>query len=251
MTLDAQLVFLAVVLGAYFVGTALGFGTSIMCVTFGAQLMPLEVLLPIIAPLNVTLSLYLAVRHRHATEWRYLLRRVVPLVALGIPLGMLLFNLREQGWLRLVFGLFVVVLATLQLRLALRDDPKVDPVHPWLRPAFLFGGGVVHGLFTTGGPLIVYVMGRELEDKGAFRSSIASMFVPMTTALIVDYALLGLFNRHTAEMIGLATIPFLIGIALGELAHHHIDNERFKRAVWALLAVGGVILSVRAGLAIL
>ena len=63
MTLDAQLVFLAVVLGAYFVGTALGFGTSIMCVTFGAQLMPLEVLLPIIAPLNVTLSLYLSLIH--------------------------------------------------------------------------------------------------------------------------------------------------------------------------------------------
>lgn len=250
MTLDAQLVFLAVVLGAYFVGTAMGFGTSIMCVTFGAQLMPLEVLLPIIAPLNVTLSLYLAVRHRRATEWRYLLRRVVPLVALGVPIGMLLFNLREQGWLRLVFGLFVTALAALQLRLALRGREHVREVHPMLRPLFLFVGGIVHGLFTTGGPLIVYVMGREVEDKGAFRSSIATMFVPMTTALIVDYALLGLFTAHTAKMAGLAAVPFLIGIALGELAHHRIDNERFKRAVWALLAVGGVILSIRAGLAI-
>lgn len=250
MTLEAQLVFLVVVLGAYLVGTALGFGTSILCVTFGAQLMPLEVLLPIIAPLNVTLSLYLAVRHRHATEWRYLLRQVVPLVALGVPLGMLLFNLREQGWLRLVFGLFVTVLATLQLRLALRDTGRIEAVHPWLRPLFLFGGGVVHGLFTTGGPLIVYVMGRELADKSAFRSSIATMFVPMTTALIVDYALLGLFDLHTAKMAALAILPFLLGIVLGELAHHRIDNERFKRAVWALLAVGGVILSVRAGLAL-
>ncbi|HHH31687.1 MAG TPA: sulfite exporter TauE/SafE family protein [Polyangiaceae bacterium] len=249
MTLDAQLVFLAVVLGAYFVGTALGFGTSIMCVTFGAQLMPLEVLLPVIAPLNVTLSLYLAVRHRHATQWGYVMRRVVPLVALGIPLGMVLFNLREQGWLRLAFGLFVTVLATLQLRIAMKSH-HIEAVHPWLRPLFLFGGGVVHGLFTTGGPLIVYVMGREIEDKGAFRSSIATMFVPMTTALIVDYALLGLFSFHTARMAALAAIPFLLGIVLGELAHHHIDNERFKRAVWALLAVGGVILSVRAGFSI-
>lgn len=249
MTLDAQLVFLVVVLGAYFVGTALGFGSSIICVTFGAQLMPLDILLPIIAPLNIALSCYLAARHRHATQWSYLGRRVVPLVALGVPIGMLLFGLREHGWLKLAFGLFVTVLAALQLRLAIRGGAVMSRVHPWLRPLFLVGGGVVHGLFTTGGPLIVYVMGRELEDKGAFRSSIATMFVPMTTAIIVYYALTGLFELHTLKMIGLAAIPYFAGMWLGEQAHHRIDNQRFKKAVWALLMLGGIMLSLRAAVA--
>jgi uncharacterized membrane protein YfcA len=113
----------------------------------------------------------------------------------------------------------------------------------------LFSGGVVHGLFSTGGPNIVYVLGREIEDKGEFRSTIATMFVPMTLALLVDYALVGLFNRGVVIMIGWSLIPVGIGLWLGEWAHARFDNKTFKRALWVLLLVGGIILSARALLA--
>jgi uncharacterized protein len=249
MPVEAQITFLFVVLGAYFTGTALGFGTSIICVTFAAQLMPLDVLLPIIAPLNVALSLYIAIRYRAETQWRYLIRRVVPLVALGIPVGMVLFNLRELTWLRLVFGIFVILLAALQLRLTMGRAREVQVLRPRLRTPLLISGGLMHGLFTTGGPLIVYVMGREIEDKAAFRSTIATMFVPMTTALIVDYALLGLFDAQTFRTTAMAVPPYLLGLWLGEIAHHRVDNARFKLGLWLLLLAGGFILAVRALLA--
>ena len=107
-----ELTFLVVVFGAYLVGATLGFGTTIIAVTFGAQLVPMEVVLPVVAPLNIALGSYIALRYRDATNWRVLLRRALPLTALGLPLGLFLFNLRQSEWLMLGFGLFVMVLAS-------------------------------------------------------------------------------------------------------------------------------------------
>ena len=118
-----------------------------------------------------------------------------------------LFNLREVRWLKLGFGLFVIVLALLQLRLAFARLQTLRPLATTTGALMLIGGGIVHGLFSTGGPNIVYVLGREIEDKGAFRSTISAMFVPMTTALLIDYAMLGLFTREVLVAIAWALVP--------------------------------------------
>jgi uncharacterized membrane protein YfcA len=246
----SELAFLAIVFGAYFVGTVLGFGTSIIAVTFGAQLLELDVVLPIVCPLNVALSLYIAVRHHKSTKWRELFRRIIPHVALGVPLGLLLFNLGPLRWLLMGFGGFVIVLAALQLRIAFAPSGSATtdavPLVGLPRTAMLFGGGVLHGLFSTGGPMVVYVLGRELVDKGAFRSTISTMFVPMTTALLIDYAYVGKFTNEVFVMIAWSLIPLVGGLLLGEWAHARFENNTFKRAVWILLFFGGIILTVRA-----
>ncbi len=251
MPTTPEIVLLAVVLGAYTVGTALGFGTSILVLTFGGQLFPLDLLLPVVAPLNLALSSYIAVRYRRQVLWRQLGRRIVPLVGLGVPLGLALFSLRGSGWLRLAFGVFVVTLAILQLRLwARRKQSAVMPLAKLPSAALLWGGGVIHGLFTTGGPLIVYVLGREIDDKGAFRASLGAMFVPLTVALLVDYALIGLMTTQALRLLAMAAPAMLLGVWLGEQAHRRTDERFFKGAVWILLLIGGLVLSARAALAL-
>lgn len=242
----AQLGFFAILFVAYFVGTALGFGTSVITVTFGVMLLPLDVVLPIVCPLNVALSTYIAGRHRRHILWRPLLTRLVPLVGAGVPIGLWLFNLREVRWLKLGFGVFVIALALMQLRVVFARLQTTRPLgKPW-GALMLFGGGIVHGLFSTGGPNIVYVLAREIEDKGAFRSTISAMFVPMSTALLIDYAMLGLFTREVMVAIAWALVPVGGGLWLGEWAHTRFDNLTFKRALWILLLVGGVVVCLRA-----
>lgn len=245
----AHLILFGIMFGAFFVGTVLGFGTTIITVTFAAQLMPIEQILPIIAPLNVSLSIYLAVRHRKAIRWPHLLKRILPAVGLGVPVGLLLFNLRNAQWLRLGFGVFVTAIAAAQLRNALTSPSgEGSPLSPGPALGMLSLGGLVHGLFNTGGPLIVYVLGRELDDKSEFRSTIAALFVVLTTALVIDYVAIGLVTLETAKITAIAILPVLGGLWLGEIAHNRLDTRTFKRALWVLLFVGGIILTVRAAL---
>ncbi|RLB58700.1 MAG: hypothetical protein DRI90_16415 [Deltaproteobacteria bacterium] len=241
-----QLAFLAIVFGAYFVGTVLGFGTTILVVTFGAQLVDLDVLLPIVSPLNIGLGGYIAIRHYRATRWRPLLRRWLPTVAVGVPLGLLLFNLRELTWLKLGFGVLVTILAGLQLRATFGvRRGAAQPIAGSRGAALLFLGGIVHGVYATGGPLVVYVMGREIDDKSAFRSTVSTLFLPLTVALIVDYVLLGLVTTEVVELGLMSLGPVLAGLWLGEWAHRRINDRSFKLGVWLLLLAGGLVLTAR------
>src|SRR5690606_12982821 len=155
-----------------------------------------------------------------------------------------LFNLRALGWLRLGFGAFVAVLAFNQLRGERRTT--LPPLSKLPASALLFTAGVVQGLWATSGPLVVYVLGRELPDKARFRSTLAAFFVPLTVALIVDYALLGLYRPEVLRLGGCAAVVMLVSILLGERAYHRLDAQRFRRLVWVLLLVGGIVLSGRA-----
>jgi uncharacterized membrane protein YfcA len=244
----AQVAILVIVFFAYAVETAIGFGSAVLAVTFGAQLVPLDVLLPFLAPLSLSNSTYLAVRHRRHTRWRELLVRVLPLVAVGVPLGLVLFHLRASGWLRVAFGAFVALIAALQLRLARRPGALEQPLGKVAAGGMLALGGLVHGMFNTGGPLIVYVLGREIHDKHAFRSTLATLFVLLTIALLVDYTVAGLLNADTLRFSLLGALPMIAGIAAGEAVHARLEGPRFKTAVWAVLLAGGVILAIRAAL---
>ncbi len=243
----AHLILFGVLFGAFFVEAMLGFGATVIAVTLGAQFMPLERILPVIAPLNLVLSTYLAVRHRRHIRWPMLHKRILPAVGLGVPVGLLLFNLRNAQWLLIAFGAIVMVISGLQLRLALRSSATEQaPLGKAFGLVMLGLGGVVHGLFNTGGPIIVYVLGRELDDKGQFRSTLAALFAVLTVALLVDYAAVGLLTLATAKVSLMATASVLAGLFFGEIAHARVDTKTFKRAVWGLLFVGGAILTARA-----
>lgn len=243
-----ELALLGIVFGAFLVGSMLGFGSSILAVTFGTQLVALDTLLPVLAPLNIALTSYLALRYRRQTAWRLLGRRILPLVGAGIPVGLLLFNLQRMGALQLAFSLFVVLLSSAQLWLTRRGRAEPVPLPRRLGGSLLFGGGLVHGMFGTGGPLIVYVVGREIGDKGSFRSTLATMWIPLNAALFVNYLLTDLYDAEVTRLTGAAVVPLLVGTWLGERAHARLDPKRFRSAVWLLLLVGGVVSSARAAI---
>lgn len=224
---------------------AIGFGGTVIAASIGAQLLPLEELLPAFVPVNMALSAWLLASGAGAVQWRFLLREIAPAVVVGAAAGLMLFHLPEKAALAFGFGVFVTGLAALQLiRPATRDLP------PTWRYGLLGLGGIAHGLFGTGGPMIVYVTRRRIDDKRAFRATLALLWLSLNTALLVNFASLGLYTRDTFETgaaIALAVVP---GLVIGERIHRALDPARFERVVWVLLLVAGAALALRNALAL-
>ena len=239
--MTATLVAIGVIaLVAFITEGAIGFGGTVIAASIGAQLVPLDELLPAFVPVNMALSAWLLVRGVSLIQWRFLVREIVPAVAVGAAIGLVLFHLPAKTVLALVFGVFVVGLATLQL---LR--PATGDLPPVARYGLLGIGGVAHGLFGTGGPMIVYVTRRRVDDKSAFRATLAVLWLSLNTALLVNFLSLGLYHRETVDTgaaIALAVIP---GLVIGERIHRALDAARFERVVWVLLLVAGAALAVR------
>jgi uncharacterized membrane protein YfcA len=229
-----------VALGAFTTEGAIGFGATVIAACIGAQLVPLDVLLPAFVPLNLVLSSYLVASGRRAVAWRILVTEVAAPVAAGAAVGLALFHLPARAHLALAFGVFVVALAALRLA-----RPDAGSLGRGTRVALLALGGVAHGLFGTGGPMIVYVMRRRLVDKRAFRATLAVLWLVLNVAVLANFAAAGLYAGQVGRLgIGFALV-IAPGLWLGERIHRALDAARFERAVWLLLLAAGAALVAR------
>lgn len=236
------LAFGAIVFLAFVVEAASGFGATLVTVSLASQLLPVPTVLATFIPVNVFLSLYLAVRHHDAIAWRALLTRVLPFMGAGLAAGIALFQLREQGFLRIAFAIFVIVLAAVSL--ARRHRPPLVG-GPAAGPGLLLGAGVIHGLFACGGPLAVAAISRDVRDKTAFRSTLAVLWLVMNGVLVPSYVLAGSLDATTLRG-SLTLIPALVlGTLAGEWVHARIAPERFRIVVNGLLLAAGIALLVR------
>lgn len=232
--------FAAVVALAFSVEATAGFGATMIAVALGVHLFPLGKLLPVFVPLNVLMSSWLAVRGRAFVDRRLLLARILPRMGLGLVVGLLIFENVPHDLLRQIFGVFVVALASLELvRIARghQDDPGVAPRAAG--PALALAG-VIHGMFSTGGPLVVWALGRSLTGKRAFRATLACVWLVLATTLSLTYAANDRIDAGTLRATATLVPVLAVALSVGEWAHHRLDERRFRVVVYVLLLGAGV-----------
>ncbi len=237
--MDATYLLPAIALLAYTVQTTVGFAAALVCLSLGAQAYPLEPLVVAVAGAACLQSTLLLTRHRRDVRWRAL-ALALPLAGGGLVLGLALRAQLDGPLFHRAFALFVVLAAAAGLLAMVRG--RALPAPTSLRRAALFGGGVVHGLFATGGPLVVLWANAALPTKEAFRATLAVVWLAANLTLVLAAALSG---RLTGE-VGRAFLLLLPGLAggflLGEHLHARLPERLFRAGVHGLLLFAGLVL---------
>lgn len=225
----------AIVALAFLVEAAAGFGSMVVALTIGAIFFPIPSLLGWLVPVNLVLSIYLLVRGRKHVDRKFLLSWIVPLMTIGLLVGIGLARLTNTDWMKPVFAFFVVAVAIHQLV----ATAALKPLSRLVSGIALFAGGVIHGVFATGGPLAVFVSSRTLPDKSAFRATLAAVWVVLNVLLLPRLVLDGSLAPATLPRSALMLVPLGIGIVAGEWVHHRLDEARFRKVVAVLLLFAG------------
>jgi uncharacterized protein len=246
--MDALFKLMPIVFLAFAVEAALGFGSALVAVTLGSILFPIDQLLPMLIPLSILVSGYLAIRYRATIDRPMLLRRIVPFMALGLPVGLFALETVPATWQKRAFALFVLVLVGIELWKMLRAPREAPaPLSRTASAVLLFLGGLVHGAFSTGGPLVVYVAGRDLaHDKARFRSTLSTLWLLMSVVLFATFAFLGKVDATSLERSGLLVLPLALGLIAGEVMHARVPVRALRPLVFVVLGVAGVALAVQA-----
>ncbi len=241
------LALMVVVFLAFVVEAAIGFGSTVVTVALGALFVPVDTILPAFVPLNLLMSIYLSRRYRQHIVWPIVLRRILPMMFIGLPLGMLASRRLDAQALVGVFGAFVVALSALELvrahGAAARDRPSLPP---GLARALLVVAGGIHGAFATGGPLVVYVIGRELREKAAFRATLSLLWMVLNSVLLIGFLWSGKLDAQTGRTTAWLLVPLALGLVVGERLHHRIPEAGFRKVLFAMLGVAGLVLMSRA-----
>ncbi len=246
MSTDPQLGLIAVLLLAFVVESAVGFGSALFVVALGAQLLPLATLLPVFQPLSLALSLTIVVRERRHLDTAFLLRRVLPAMIPGVVVGMILYRVwRSDDRLLLLVGPAITTLAVVKLFDVVTDRPPT-PLAPIVANVVLFFAGVLHGLFGVSGPPVVWVAARTLVDKARFRATLALLWLSLSAILVAGYVVDGSLAAPQLAQAVMLVPPLVVGYVVGNALHHRVPQRAFGIGVCVMLIASGVALTARA-----
>ena len=240
------IILLAVVLVANVVEAVTGFGSTIIAVTIGANFYEIGFLLPVLVPANLVMSTYIVVRHRRHVNREVLFRTILPLVAVGTALGMVGFYVLNSNIMKIGFGVFVLLFSTYQVIRTVRTPEGVEqpPLSKAQAAAWLIAGGVMQGLYASGGPMVVFFASRVLRDKGSFRATLSSLWLTVNVLMTISYMVKGKMTAETLRATALVIPVIICGIIIGEILHKWIPERAFRIVVFALLVAAGAALLI-------
>lgn len=227
---------------AYSIEAITGFGSIVIALSLGALLLPIETMLPVLVPLNICMTGYLATKHRQHIHWPTLLKLILPLMISGTLTGYLLRPWLGDNTLQLLFGALVIWFAGRELWRSVKGL-KLGRHGIWWTRSWMFLAGITHGLFASGGPLLVYSLTGIQLPKAQFRATLITVWLSLNSMLTIVFALDGSLAPSLNRVAML--LPVLVGgVVVGEFLHHKVNEQRFKQLVYAMLLLTGTLLIV-------
>lgn len=231
------------ILLASIISTIAGFGAIIIALALGALMLPVSSMLPVLVPLNLFLTGYIAWKNRQHIDRSLLLGLVLPLMIVGTTAGYFLRPWLGEDLLKTLLGLLIVWFGLRELWRLFRDT-ATHPHPRWLTRVLVFFAGITHGLFASGGPLLVYAMAGKRLNKGSMRASLVMVWTILNLGLTLAFLIDGMLVPALPRIAGY--LPLLvIGYFAGDLLHHRLDERRFRQVVYIMLTFTGSALIVR------
>ena len=272
-------VFFLVILLSNIIQGITGFAGTILAMPPSLMLVGYDTAKPVLNVLGLLSGIYVFAGHRKHVCWGEL-KKIVAVMAAGIVGGIFLkgfFAGRERA-LYALLGLFVVCLSLQGLHKLWRDwlgtqedaaagaeaaaeakaaaGAKIAEAKaaaegkaagPDKAGLYLLLGlaGIVHGIFVSGGPLLIGYLTKRIQDKVSFRATISTVWVVLNTIILLDDIRSGLWNPELVK-IQVASIPFLLaGMAVGSRLYAKMSQRLFMLITYVLLFVSGISLLIK------
>jgi uncharacterized membrane protein YfcA len=245
---DFLLVGLMQIFGFFVQGTT-GFGCTVIAAPVTNGILGTTVGVPYGTIIVIPFLYYLAIKERKNISWKDLFKIIV-LCAPGILVGQYLFYKISPQTAKISIGAMITIIAIMNIHkyivkpLVLKEVNQTEVPDTMVKKIFRYGclilGGVVHGAFTIGGPLITVYTLEAVKDKKKFRNTMTSLWCVLNVWNAFNQFRNGAFTPQlgSALVVGLpmAGIGFFFGVRFLE----KINREQFLRIVYMVLLFIGV-----------
>ena len=220
-----------------------GFGCTVLALPFITLLLGLKTAVPVLVMVGWLVALTIVIESRRHIVWREFAWIALP-VGLAMPVGIWLAGVLPVNALKLVLAAFTVLVGIEGLIKQCRHPQPVQASARTRLVASLFLplGGVLHGAFGSGGPLVIIYATRAISDKTLFRVTLCLLWVALNAILIGQWVSRGTLTPQIWKMAAFCAPFALIGVALGNRVHYRTDVVVFRKLVYSVLIASGLVL---------
>ncbi len=229
---------------ATFVGntiqTVSGFGFGIFVMTIFPHILPQATCATLSGLLSMLGSVTLAIKLRKKAKWRTI---AIPIAAyfvfsyLAISLGTELPN----ALLKRCLGVVLIALSLYFLFFSAKIKFKPTPTAGLIAGAL---GGILGGLFSTGGPPIVLYLLNTGDDNDTYIANTQSYFAVTNLYSAAVRAAKGLITTQVLGYWAIGIVAVFAGLFVGRALFRRIDAGLLKKIVYCYMAVSGVVMLV-------
>ena len=248
------IVFFLVILLANIIQGITGFAGTILAMPPSLMLVGYSVAKPVLNVLGLLSGIYVFVGHREHVSWKEV-KKIVAVMAVSILLGILikgLFEGKEQLLYKLL-GIFVILLSIqggLSLRRKGADENAesrgaAQAADSPFSYVILVLAGIVHGIFVSGGPLLISYLTKKIKDKVSFRATISTVWIFLNTLIMLDDIRAGFWTGGLL-ITQLISLPFLFaGMYIGSRLYVRMSQRFFMILTYILLFISCISLLVK------
>ncbi len=222
-----------------------GFGTVIIAIALGAHFYSIKEMLPVLLPVTLMANTYILIRHHRFIDKPILFKKILPFMVIGLLFGIVAFNYFQGDLLKRIFGILIVLLACRELYKQFKNSAVPPPLSDLTSQLLVFWAGIVHGMYASGGPLLVYTLNRLNLPKSVFRSTLSIVWFLLNVIIIGSYVVTDSITPATLKLSSMLIPSLVLGISAGEFLHNRIDEKPFKIFVFLLLLASGSFIIVR------
>ena len=228
------------ILFAFAIEAMTGFGSIVIALTLAALFMDVQQAMVLLVPLNLLMTSVMTYKLRHHIQGSLLVKHIMPPMVIGTIVGVLLTPFLPPLLTKFLFAVLIVWFAARAVFNA--SSPVMAKT---AQQGVISAAGITHGLFASGGPLLVYSLARSGLDKSQFRASLLCIWLVLNSLLSLWFLYSGKFNGQAYNLLSL-TPCVLAGALIGNYFHHKINQTLFLRLVFITLLILGLLLCVTA-----
>ena len=232
----SNVLFLLVLFVANTVQTITGFAGNMLAMPPSILLIGVDLAKTILNVFTLIACVYIWWKNREHVN-KKILGKMVVFMVIGMYLGIWIYNIVPTSFLLKGYAVLIIIIACYKMFVK-----REIHVPQFFMIFVILAAGMIHGMFVSGGALLVVYAVSVLKNKDEFRATVAPVWVILDFILMFSHAKSGFYTSSTIWLIGISILPLVGSIWLGNRLYTKINQKTFLKITYILLLVSGLLL---------
>ena len=250
-----EFLFFFVVLVSNIIQCITGFAGTVLAMPFSIMLVGYTTAKPILNLLGIVVSIGVVTINYKALNKKEFFRIILTMLV-GMAGGFLLTRFFDVNPNLLYKLLGVIVIGFMGLgcyhsfskkyrekqEKAFRENAQKTSVWSF---AVLVIAGIVHGMFSCGGPLMVVYASEHLRGRDEFRVTVSATWCVLNSIILFSDVRAGYFDSKTMLLTGVSIVILFAALVIGNIIFRHMNKRWFMIITYVLMGISGVSLLIK------
>ena len=236
-----EFIFILVIFLANIIQTVTGFAGTVIAMPASIRFVGYDIAKPILNFIAIFVCLVVVIVNFKNINWRKFLFLIL-FVGIGFGSGFIINKgIQKYDLSDIIFKIYGIIICLIAIVFFFfKFDDKKLPV--WLECIVLIIAGILHFLYTSGGPLVVIFAVSSLKDKHEFRGTLSMMWVILNSiGFVSDIASNKFVDPHIWFLMVVVIVISVLSIAFGKLIVNKLNQKVFMKITYLLLFISGLM----------